>query len=138
MRVFFDTNVVLDVLCRRESFYAASAEAFALAELRKVDGLLSAVSFTTIYYLGCKLVGREQARTFITKLRDVFDVAACDSAVVNRAIDSGMADFEDAVQHFSAVQAGADYILTRNQPDFADAEIPVMTPAEFLAMHSLE
>lgn len=44
-----------------------------------------------------------------------------------------MADFEDAVLHEAAIQAGADCIVTRNIDDFGLAMIPVYTPAQFLA-----
>lgn len=42
-------------------------------------------------------------------------------------------DFEDTVQYFSALQAEADLIVTRDTKGFEEASLPVMTPAEFLA-----
>ena len=44
-------------------------------------------------------------------------------------------DFEDALQYFSAVQAGADCIVTRNIKDFDFSTIKVLTPNEFLAQY---
>jgi predicted nucleic acid-binding protein len=34
---------------------------------------------------------------------------------------------------YSAIQAKADCIITRNKGDYADDKIPVLTPEEFLA-----
>lgn len=42
-------------------------------------------------------------------------------------------DFEDEVQYRSALAARADIIVTRDKTGFGNAEIPVMTPAEFLS-----
>jgi predicted nucleic acid-binding protein len=50
MKVFIDTNVLFDVLAKREPFFADSAAIWTLAETGKVEGLVSAVSFTNIFY----------------------------------------------------------------------------------------
>ena len=49
----------------------------------------------------------------------------------------GWPDFEDAVQYRCAVQISADRIITRNPRHFANSNIPVVTPAEFLVALSL-
>ena len=47
--VLIDLNVILDVLQRREPFYAASAAILAHAENRHIRGLVAAHSFTTLF-----------------------------------------------------------------------------------------
>jgi predicted nucleic-acid-binding protein len=44
-----------------------------------------------------------------------------------------IADFEDALQVASAIAGGAEVIVTRNVSDFAAAELPAMTPEDFLS-----
>ena len=51
MKVLVDTNVLLDVLGKREPFYAAAAEPWSLAERREIRAFISSVSFNNIYYL---------------------------------------------------------------------------------------
>ncbi len=51
----------------------------------------------------------------------------------NQAIDAGFKDFEDAIQHFSAIRAGSDCIVTRNISHFPPADVAPLTPKEFLA-----
>ena len=41
-------------------------------------------------------------------------------------------DFEDAVQYFSALQAGADLIITRDPKGFKDFDLPAMSPSQFI------
>lgn len=51
MTVFFDTNVLVDVLARREGFYDDAFALWSLAEHRKIGGHVSAISFNNIHYL---------------------------------------------------------------------------------------
>jgi len=137
VKVFVDTNVLIDVLAKRQPFYKDSAAVWTLAEQGKIEGLVSAVSFTNIFYVVRKLEDAKTARHMLGLLRDVFTPASCDAQILNLALASDFKDFEDAVQYFTAVQAEADCMVSRNPSDFAKPrECPVLTPAEFLAAYS--
>lgn len=45
-------------------------------------------------------------------------------------------DFEDCVQYMTGKNSRMDYIITRNQKDYADALLPVITPAKWIEMGS--
>lgn len=136
MNVFVDTNVLLDVLAKREPFYNESAAVWTLAEQGKVRGLISSLSFSNIYYIVRRLKDRRAAVRAMVLLRDTFASVACDEQVLGQAIDSGMKDFEDAIQYFSALRAEAASLITRNPTHFPRSTLPVVTPAEFLAAYS--
>ena len=51
MKVFIDTNVILDVLCKREKFYNDSLKVFKLCEAKMIKGYMSALSITNIIYI---------------------------------------------------------------------------------------
>jgi predicted nucleic acid-binding protein len=139
MKAFIDTNVVLDVLAERWPHYEDSAAVWSLAEQGKVEGLVSAVSFTNVFYLMRRWADAGAAREALRLLRDAFTPVSCDSLIINQAIDSDLPDFEDAVQYFSAVHAGADCILSRNPDDFPRRPaVPVLSPTEFLAQLEME
>lgn len=132
-RVFFDTNVVMDVISNRREFYEDSAAAWTLAEQRRVLGLISAISFNNVYYVLRKSLGRKGAEAAVRRLRLVFAPVALDEHILDMAITAGFADFEDAVQYHSAVQGRSTHILSRNPDHFpTSAEVPVLTPTEFL------
>jgi predicted nucleic acid-binding protein len=131
-KVFVDTDVVLDLLLEREPFYQHSAELFTLAHRRVVSVHLSAVTFSTIYYFLRKYKGAAQARASITGLRSIVTVLPTDVMVVDQAIASRFADFEDAVQYYTALGSDTDVLVTRNTSDFKQAELPVITPDAFL------
>jgi predicted nucleic acid-binding protein len=133
MRVFVDTNVLLDVLARRDEFYDPSARIWTLAERGEIEAFISAISFNHVYYIIRKARDKTTADTAMKLLRDVFDSVAPDTRIVNQAIDSEFGDFEDALQFHSAVRCHADHIITRNPGDFPTTKPAVLTPEEFLA-----
>ncbi len=134
MRAFLDTNVLLDVLAERMPFYEHSSAVWSLAENGTIEGLVSAFSFTTVFYIVRKWGTADVARDALLALREVFAPAGCDATVINRAIDSELGDFEDAVQYFTAIRAEVDCLLTRDPDDFPRRPaIPVLSPREFLA-----
>ena len=133
MRILVDTNVLLDVLARREPFYAASAGVWSLAERGEVGAVVSAISFNNVYYIVRRAEGRAKAEKAIRLIRDVFEPVAPDGQIIDQAIDAGLDDFEDAVQFHSAIRAKAAYLVTRNADHFPASELPILTPGEFLA-----
>jgi hypothetical protein len=70
----------------------------------------------------------------LRKLKRLVGVAGVAEAEIQSALSSNFKDFEDAIQHFAAkAQGGVGAIVTRNQADFTGSEIPVWSPADFLA-----
>jgi predicted nucleic acid-binding protein len=133
MTALVDTNVVLDVMLEREPHLADSAAVLSAVEKAACGGLLCATTVTTIHFLAERHIGARASRAHLLELLSIFGVAAVNQAVLSSAIQLAVADFEDAVLHEAAVQAGADCIVTRNIADFKRATLPVYTPAQFLA-----
>ena len=135
MNVFLDTNVLLDVFARRKPFYADSAQVWTLAETAQITGFASVLSLPNLFYLLRRAKGPKAARQAIGILRDIFTLVPLDAQITNQAIDADIGDFEDAIQFFSALRAGAAILITRNPKDFPTPDVAVQTPAEFLATH---
>jgi predicted nucleic acid-binding protein len=132
MKILFDTNVVLDVLLAREPFVGVVAQLLSLADERRIQGVISATTVTTIHYLATKAVGRRKARKHIEELLAIFEVGPVDRNVLVSALDTGLADYEDAVLHETARAAGVAGIVTRNAEDFSGATVTVYAPEELL------
>jgi hypothetical protein len=60
-----------------------------------------------------------------------------DSVIMNKVVQSEFNDLEDALQYFSAVDAGVDAIITYNQYDFAKSSIPVYHPSQYISQFLL-
>ncbi len=135
MKVFIDTNVLLDVLARRQPYYADSAQVWTLAEIGQVTCFASAWSLPNLFYLLHRTRGKKAARKVMNILRDIFSLVPLDAQITNQAIDADIDDFEDAIQFFSALRAGASTLITRNPRHFPGGDIAIQTPREFLATH---
>ena len=132
--ILADTNVLLDVLAKREPFYAAAAAVWSAVESARIAGCVSAISFNNTYYIIRRYGGEEKVRRAISAIRDVFSVVPLDAQILNQSIDSSLSDFEDAIQLHSAVRAGARYLITRDPAGFATKAVTVLSPDEYLAV----
>lgn len=132
-RVFLDTNILLDILLRRDPFYATAATIWLKFESREMQGLVSLQSLGTVFYLVQKRTDADTARQAVHTICRVLQIVDSPGQAGHMALQSHMADFEDALQYAVATLAGADCIVTRNASDFPKrGKIPVLTPEEFL------
>lgn len=130
--LFLDTNIAVDLLAKREPFYSASAPIFAMGDRGMVQLFICSLSFSTIFYLLRRQVGKEKAMLILRSFRKLVRVLPVNDDIVDKALQSSFTDFEDAIQYYSAVESGIDTIITRNVKDFRNANASVMTPEEYL------
>ena len=133
-RVLFDSDVLLDILAQRQPFIVASARALNTVMQNQVQGYVSGHTVTNIFYILRRQVGNEVARELLAKLLQHLQVAGVTDEVIRQALNSPIADFEDAVTSTAALTAGLEIIVTRNTPDFVASLVPAMLPDEFLTM----
>ena len=134
MKLFLDTNVVIDVIAAREPFVADSRAIFDLCESGKADGRISALTLCTVSYVLRKFLTPGTMRTKLREFRNILTPVDLSVSLLDKAIASSIADFEDAVQFYTAVYSEADYIITRNVRHFPQDNIPVLTPTDFLVL----
>ena len=137
MKVLIDTNVILDVLCNRADFVAASSKVWKLCEINKIEGCISALSVPNIVYILRKELTPEKTQQLIQQITMIFNVTDLKSADLIKAAEMYSSDYEDAVQMCQAKRIKADLIITRNIKDFKDSKIPVLRPDEFLERYEL-
>lgn len=134
MKVLFDANTLLDVLLERQPHVEVAQKLVALVDNRKIEGYICATAATTLYYVGAKALGQKSVHAHLRTLLGMFEVAAVDRDVLQRALDlDGFTDYEDAVVHEAAHSAGCSAIVTRDATGFTKATIPVFQPLELLA-----
>lgn len=138
MTALVDANVVMDVLLAREPFLSDSAQVVKAVETGRCRGLLCATTMTTLYHIVRRAQGGAVTMGKIKGLLAIFEIAPVNRAVLETATRRAMPDFEDAVQHQSAVFAGADCVVTRNVVDFRTADLAIHTPSQFLKVLALE
>ncbi len=133
-KVFIDTNVLVDLLLERDPWADDAAVIFSMADRKEIELLCCSLSFSTAIYLMQRMkYSRKEIVTKLTIVKSLCTVTTVDGFVLDRVLQSDFPDLEDAMQHYSALAAGAEVIVTRNVKDYAAASLPVMTPGEFLA-----
>ncbi len=133
MRVLIDTNIVLDFLLQREPFFQDAELLFQAIDVGQLIGYVTATTLTDIFYISRKHTRSvEQARQAVSETLTAMVICPIDRAVLESAFNSGLVDFEDAVQIFGAVAQGLDAILTRDNKGFLSSPIPVLSIQELL------
>jgi len=134
MKILVDSNVAIDVLLERDTFYTSALKVFGLSK-GSCEIFVSASTITDIYYIVSSLKkSKEIAMASIKNLLAMVDVAAVTSNEIRQAVNLDWGDFEDAVQYAAGESIAVDYLVTRNKKDFASATLPVVSPDELLAL----
>ncbi len=132
MNILFDTNVILDVLLDRAPFSDPASQLLSLVERGEISGIICATTVTTIHYLSTKILGKKESQNQIKDLMTLFEIASVNRTVIEEALISKFADFEDAVIYQAANHAGAEGIVTRDPKGFKQSKLPVYSPIELL------
>jgi predicted nucleic acid-binding protein len=64
-----DTNVVLDLLAKREPFYDSAAKLFSLADKKKITLSISTLTFANTNYVLTRLKTADKAREILRRFR---------------------------------------------------------------------
>lgn len=130
--MLIDTNIILDVLCKRPGFYEDSARIFKLCEVKKITGVISALSIPNIMYILRKELDADKTKEVLDNLMLIFTVADLKADDLKKAADMKFKDFEDAIQSACASRIKANYIVTRNIKDFSESKVTAIKPTELL------
>ncbi len=133
LKIFLDTNVVLDFILKREGFAKEAAILFDLAERKKLHLTLSSLSINNIDYVVSKIESKKKSRQIILKLLTLTETLPVKESTIEKAALSEFKDFEDAIQNFCATEEGLNHIVTRNLKDYKKSRLSIQTPKEFLA-----
>ena len=96
MRILIDTNVILDILQKREPFFADSYRALRKAIESDTECLISASAATDIFYMLRKTLGSaQQAKDQIEQLAQLVSFADVQGMDIHTALMRAMPDFED-------------------------------------------
>lgn len=136
MRVLIDTCVIIDALQNREPFNADAQKIFMAIANRQCSGFVSAKSVTDIYYITHRATHSDkETRKILNALLYLFDVLDTTGMDCRRALAmEKVSDYEDAVMIETALREDIDYIVTRNQRDYKDSAVAVVSPTELLRL----
>lgn len=131
-KLLIDTNIVIDLLAKREDFYKEAQELFTLADEKNILLFISALTFANTHYILLRDLNAEEARKIMIKFKALVKVLPLDDKILELALAADFKDFEDALQYHTALDNKLDMIITRNKKDFKKSKLPVFTAREFL------
>ena len=132
MKVIIDTNILIDYFQDRK-LYADSAEAILrLCSINEIDGYISALSIPNLVYIMRKELTQDKIKKVLSTVEIVLTIEDLKAEDISEALNTGMDDFEDSLQSVFAKRIGADYIITRNEKDFKNSEVPPISPIDFI------
>lgn len=134
MRVFIDTNVIIDLLAKRDPFYIESQKIFSLSDSNQVELIVSSLSLVNTHYILNDVMKVLDARLIIGKFKVLVQSKPLSDKIIDLALnDQKFKDFEDGIQYYSALESDCQLIITRNLKDFKNSRIPVLSPKEYIA-----
>jgi len=134
-KVLIDTDVILDFFFDRQPFSEYAAVVLSYCEMKKIEGYITAVIFSNVYYLLRKTAKHDLVIDKLRQLLTILNVLVIDKNCVIQALNSEFKDFEDALQNFAAENTNnISVILTRNTKDFKNSKLGVMTPESYIKL----
>ncbi|SHG50855.1 PIN domain-containing protein [Flavobacterium micromati] len=131
--IFVDTNVIIDLLAKREPFYKEAQNLFTLSDKQQVQLFISSLTFANAYYSIVRHHKEVDAKKYLSKFKVLVTILSLTDKAIELALASDFKDFEDGLQYFVAMDNAADVIITRNKKDYANSKIPVMTAGEYMS-----
>lgn len=132
MRIFWDTNVILDLIDadRPDHLYAKSILKWSAS--KPIRHLCAWHTLSIVDYQVCKKFGRTDTNEILKQMLSVYSIPPTGTEQANEAFSYLNQDHEDAMQIAAAVLGKADCIITRDTPGFSNSPIAVMSPSQFL------
>ncbi len=131
-RIFIDSDIILDLLAKREPYYIYSSKLFTVIDKGEIAAYTSPLIFANLHYLLRKFTSNSSALKSLRKLKTLVNILPIDEKVIEQSLNSDFNDFEDAIQYFTAVNNGISVLITRNKRDYKKSKIPILTAEEFI------
>lgn len=132
-RVLLDTDVCLDSIAGRNPWHVDANRIFHSSVEGETMIYVSGLSFSNLFYLLKKAHGAKRTISKLAAMRELVSISKVDETIVDQSFKSGWQDFEDALQFYSALAAGCNFLVTRNLSDFKNSnDLSILHPSDFV------
>ena len=133
LRLFIDTNIIIDLLADRKPFSNSAYILFKEAKLNKWKLFTSSNSILTTFYILEKQLNSKEANYAIETILNRLEIQDLTKSELILALKSKTEDLEDASQIECANKLGRiNYIITRDKKGFKNSIIEVLNPDELI------
>jgi predicted nucleic acid-binding protein len=137
-KIFIDSDVLLDVIFKREPFFIHSHKILSLIEQNIFQGYTSSLIIANCYYIISSNSNAKIAHKSVNKLRALLTVLPLTDKEIHESLNSNFKDFEDGVEYFIAINNGIRTIITRNISDYKKVDINIFSPNNFLNLQKIK
>lgn len=135
MKVFFDTNVLIDAFTCRDYDYKNQKQLLRYVANEVIEGYISSKQITDIYYILRKYIPSEtEKRRILRVILEQFETLPCLKSVCEYCLKSNIEDYEDAIIDETAKIFNVDYIVTNNKADFNNSKCIIISPKELVLL----
>ncbi|MFN8265825.1 MAG: PIN domain-containing protein [Chitinophagaceae bacterium] len=128
IKVFTDTNIVIDLIENRDFEREAVHAIFNMAEADEIQVYVSETVITNSLYI----TGLAEQ---LYRLLKIVKLCCFKKTTFNTGLTGKIKDREDAILYFGALENDMDYFITRNVKDFKSfqqSRLPVLTAKQFV------
>lgn len=130
-KIFFDTNILLDVILSRDPEEIAKKIICKTVDSDNIRIYASYLSMANMAYI-LRRQGMDSVRNSIAEVMKWCNIMPCNDMQIIEAAKEDSADFEDELQIMCAEYGKCDLIITRNEKHFRTrTELPVLSPEEY-------
>lgn len=133
MKVFIDTDVIIDFLTGRPPFGENAKLIFQAGKEGRLSLYTSPVVLSNVSYIIEALESKKTAFAKIKKFCELVQICSMGQTTIDSVIKSKFPNFEDGLQSYGAIQSNIAVLVTRNIKDYKHSTISVMTPEELLS-----
>ena len=136
MRILIDTNIILDLVQKREPHCENASKIINSCVKLENFGYISAHSLTDLFFILRKYKTIAERKALILNICKYFKIIPenkdCFVSVCN---NPDWNDLEDGLQMKCAENEKLDYIITRDEKNgFTNSPVSIITPADFLKL----
>jgi len=136
-RVYFDTNVIVDLFDEKRPFHLHSVDVFrTIFENEEIEVFINTDTLTNLFYILRSHVklGFDEAIEKLEFIKNSFTVVSSESDEIDNTIaickEHIFKDYEDGMQYICALKAECTLIITNNPKDFKNSSIEIVTSKE--------
>ena len=97
MKVFLDTNVIIDFYAQRESFFRPAAIIVDLAMRGNIELCVSSLSFVNAFYVLRKTYQVEELYDKLSRFSELCTITSIGDTDIRYSLNNRSSDFEDTV-----------------------------------------
>ena len=137
IKTFVDSDIILDLLQERKPFFKDALTLFALIEKGNIQGYVSPLIFSNLYYILRKFRNAKFAVSSLLRLKLLVKILPINEKIINLALSSDFKDFEDAIQYYSVLENNIPHLITRNKKDYKKSDLVICNSKELLKIIEL-